>query len=274
LGKPEALFFWLAVYAYTGAFLVQLASLIFKKPSWGPIGWRIALGGFAAHTAIIASRWIAVGHPPVLMRYENNLAGTWFVMLMLILVNRWFKSSKILALVVIPIILIMLGQGFMARPITEPLTPNFKSWWLWVHVIFAWFAYGSFAVGSGLGIVYILKGRAKDVKTKVWTLFPELDLLDDIILRFVSFGFIAQTMMLISGSIWANSLWGSYWSWDPLETWSLVTWLTYGVIIHFRLTLGWKGNRIAWLVIAALLTEIITFYGISLITTIHTPLLQ
>ena len=162
----------------------------------------------------------------------------------------------------------------MVRPTTEPLTPNFKSWWLWVHVVFAWFAYGSFAVSSGLGVVYILKNRAKDVETRLWGLFPEVDLLDDIILRFVSFGFIAQTMMLISGSIWANSLWGSYWSWDPLETWSLVTWLTYGVIIHFRLTLGWKGNRIAWLVIAALLTEIITFYGIGLITTVHTPLLQ
>ncbi len=274
MGQFEEVFFWIAVYLYALAFLLQLASLIFKKPSWAPIGWYTALGAFGFHTATIAARWIATGHPPVVQRYENNLAGTWFVMLMIIVVSQWFKKVKIFALFVIPVILIMLGQAFTAQPELKPLAPNFQSWWLWIHVTFAWFAYSSFAVAGGLGIVYLLKSRVKNVDVKPWNYFPEIDLLDDIILRFVLFGFVAQTMMLISGSIWANNLWGSYWSWDPLETWSLVTWLTYGIILHFRLTMGWKGKRIAWLVLGAILTEIITFYGIGIIVTVHAPLLQ
>jgi cytochrome c-type biogenesis protein CcsB len=193
---------------------------------------------------------------------------------MLILVNRWFKKIKIFGLVVVPIVLLMLGQGALLGSAAEPLRPNFKSWWLWIHVIFAWFAYSAFAVGGGLGLIYLLKQRAGESEAKIWQLFPELDMIDDLILRFISFGFISQTVMLISGSIWANSLWGAYWNWDPLETWSLVTWITYGVILHFKLTLGWKGNRIAWLVFAAIFTEIITFYGIGFISNLHTPLLQ
>lgn len=273
MGKIETIFFWIAAYTFTVAFLVQLAAIIFKKESWVAPGWYLTLIAFGFLTATVATRWIGSGHPPVDGRYESNLAGAWFVLLMLVLVQRWFKRIKVFGLLIIPIVLIMLGQGIMSRPELRPLTPNYNSWWLWIHVLFAWFAYGSFAVASGLGLIYLLKNRAVNSDAKFWGLFPDVNLMDDIITRFVFFGFISQTMMLISGSIWANGLWGRYWGWDPLETWSLVTWLTYGVIIHFRLTLGWKGTRIAWLVLMALATEIVTLFGIGYVTALHTPLL-
>lgn len=273
MGKIETLFFWLTVYSLLAAFLTQLTVVIFKKTNWSPAGWYLTLAAFGFQTATIAARWIDTGHPPVDGRYESNLAGMWFVLFMLIAVDKWFKKVKIVGLFIIPVVLLMLGQGIMSRPDMRPITPNYDSWWLWIHVAFAWFAYGSFAVSAGLGLVYLLKDRAAALKSKFWDLFPEIDLMDDIIMRFIFFGFIAQTMMLISGAIWANGLWGSYWSWDPLETWSLVTWLSYGVIIHFKLTLGWRGRRIAWMVFGALFAEIITLFGIGFVTQLHTPLL-
>lgn len=275
MGKAEGVLFWLAVFTYTFSFLVYLAMSIFKREKWSIYGWSLLLGAFTFHSLSIATRWVETGHPPVMGRFENNLAGAWFVILIIFALNRWLKRTNLFGLFLIPLALIMLGVGVMATPELQPLSPPFKSNWLWIHVIFAWFAYSSFAAAGGLGFVYLLKERApaEGEKTVILRLFPQLALLDDILLKFISFGFISQTLMLIAGSIWANGLWGSYWSWDLIETWSLVTWLAYGIILHFRLTLGWKGRRIAWLALAALFTVIITFWGIGFISKLHTPLL-
>lgn len=275
MGQVEAVVFWGTAFTYLAGFIVYLAAAVFKKESWTTLGWYLAIGGFVSHTLAIAARWMETGHPPVMYRFENNLAGTWFVMLLMFVMYRWFKRVKALGLFILPVALVMLGYGLMTGPQLEPLSPPFKSNWLWVHVTFAWLAYSAFAAAGGLGLVYLIKNRLprQGENARFFRLFPTLALVDDITLKLVSFGFIAQSLMLISGSIWANGLWGSYWQWDPLETWSLVTWLTYGIILHFRLTLGWKGSRIAWLVVAALATEAITFWGIGFISNLHTPLL-
>jgi ABC-type transport system involved in cytochrome c biogenesis permease subunit len=89
--------------------------------------------------------------------------------------------------------------------------------------------------------------------------------------RYVVFGFITDAIMISAGSIWAKDLWGSYWSWDPVETWSLISWLIYGIVIHLRVTLGWRGSKLAWLVIGALTTVLISFFGVNLVvdTSMH-----
>jgi ABC-type transport system involved in cytochrome c biogenesis permease subunit len=89
--------------------------------------------------------------------------------------------------------------------------------------------------------------------------------IDESMFRFVVYGFIAEIIMIVSGSIWAKDLWGSYWGWDPVEVWSLISWLLYGLAIHLRVTLGWKGRRMAWLMILLLSTVIITYWGIDVV---------
>jgi ABC-type transport system involved in cytochrome c biogenesis permease subunit len=95
--------------------------------------------------------------------------------------------------------------------------------------------------------------------------FPSLDRLDELIFRYVIFGFITDTIMIGAGAIWAKDLWGSYWSWDPVETWSLVSWLIYGITIHLRVTFGWRESRLAWLAIIALSSVIISFFGVTFV---------
>ncbi len=274
MGAVEEVFFWATVFAYLFSFVSYLVAAVFKKAGAETIGWYALLTAFGLHTTAIGIRWVDTGHPPVVSRFENTLAGTWFMVFLLVLLDRWFKRVKPLGLFITPIALMMLGFGMLAGTELKPIAPNFQSGWLWVHVTFAWVAYGSFMAAGGLGIAFLLKRQLPDGggESRFLRLFPDLPYLEDIILKLVLFGFIGQSFMILSGSIWAESLWGNYWSWDPLETWALVTWLTYGIIIHFRLTLGWKGRRIAWMTAGAIVTEVITFWGIGFISNLHTPL--
>jgi ABC-type transport system involved in cytochrome c biogenesis permease subunit len=113
------------------------------------------------------------------------------------------------------------------------------------------------------------RGRSEGISKKI----PDLDIVDNLIFRFIIFGFIADTVMIATGSIWAHGLWGRYWGWDPIETWSLVSWLIYGAAVHLRLTMGWKNRRMAWLAIGAIVSVIISFFGIGFISGVHTQLL-
>ncbi len=95
--------------------------------------------------------------------------------------------------------------------------------------------------------------------------------LDEMMFRYLVFGFITDAIMIAAGAIWAKDLWGRYWGWDPLETWSLVSWLIYGVSIHLRITMGWRGVRFAWLMIMALISVVIVFFGVNFMSssTLH-----
>lgn len=99
---------------------------------------------------------------------------------------------------------------------------------------------------------------------------PSLEVMEDLQFQYTVFGFIASAIMIGAGSIWASKLWGSYWSWDPVETWSLLSWLLYGTIIHLKLIFKWGGRRVAWMLVFAIITVVISFWGVNFITeTVH-----
>jgi cytochrome c-type biogenesis protein CcsB len=272
----ENIFLWLGVLGYIVSFILSLFGLTFSREGGLAIGWKVIIAAFVFHTLAILSRWVATGHMPVMGVYENSLLGAWFVVLIYLLCWRWFPGVKPLCVVVAPIVLIMLGNGIMRGAELQPLEPAFQSNWLFVHVTFAWLAYGSFFIAACLGVAFLWKNRAEEQGRADEGLsgkFPELGILDNLIFRFIIFGFIADTLMIATGSIWAHGLWGRYWGWDPIETWSLVSWLIYGVALHLRVTMGWKNEKMAWLTIGSILTVIITFFGIGFISGVHTRLM-
>lgn len=129
-------------------------------------------------------------------------------------------------------------------------------------------AYGGFAVAFGLGIMYLIKVRHKGGSLKVeqssWLdRLPNENILDDIAYKMIGFAFPMLTLCIITGAIWANYAWGTYWSWDPKETWSLITWLVYAAYLHARLMYGWKGKRAAWMAILGFLAVLFTFFGVN-----------
>lgn len=264
MSSPGLLLFWLAVSVYALSFIFYLVSFVFKKERAGVFAFYLIGSAFVIQTIYIAQRWIVSGHPPVVGRFENSLWGTWFVVLIALILFFRRKGLRSIGAVISPFVLLMLGNGLVGGDLAiEPLSPPFKSGWLWVHVIFSWLAYGSYTVSAGLAAAYLLKRGESTAKI----------VLEDLIVKFIAFGFISHIVMVGSGAVWAYGLWGRYWGWDPLETWSLISWLIYGLILHLRLTIGWKGKRIAWLAILSLVGIIILFWGIGFVSKLHTGLL-
>jgi len=229
--------------------------------------------GVVAHTIAIGARFEATGHLPWSGHYEYALMGGWFIICGTLWVGWRNKQLQGLAVATLPLVIIMMGYGYMQNPGLTPKAASLKTIWLYIHVYFAWLAFGAYSLAMAAGVLYLKKKKnsQKAVPNPSYDRFPSLEHLDELIFRYVVFGFITDTIMMAAGSLWAKDLWGGYWNWDPVETWSLISWLTYGITIHLRVTFGWKENRLAWLAICALSTVIICFFGVNLVvnTSLH-----
>jgi len=143
------------------------------------------------------------------------------------------------------------------------LIPALQSNWLIAHVVTCFIGYAAFAVACGFGAIYLLKNKKKATAGTMLSQLPSLRILDEIIHKTLIFGFMWLTAGIVTGAVWANSAWGTYWSWDPKETWSLITWFIYAAALHARFTRGWGGHRIAWFAIGGFCSVMFTYYGVN-----------
>lgn len=273
----EIVTIWAAIFFITLSSLLYLTAIFFHKDRLLKVAKYLAWTALLSQTVSIAVRWISIGHPPVYGIYEHVLLASWATVLVFLLVIRSFPRLEILGAGPITFALLMIGYGIMSGTKHEALAAQYKSNWIWVHVGFGWLAYGAFTMSAVVAGAYLIKekaSRSKEIEPDSFlSKLPELSALDDLILRFVALGFIGETGMIATGSIWASSLWGSYWSWEPLQTWSLASWLIYGIFIHLRVTMGWRGRRAAWLSLIALSSAMFIYWGISLVSDVHTRIL-
>ena len=258
----EIILFWMTVFTYTLSFCVGLFAFVTGRQRSGRWAMRILWLGLCFHTATGVIRWIAGAHPPVTDTYELNLTGTWLTMLVFVVFERMRKVGSFIGLVVTPVVFLILGQGLISRTEATPMGPAYDSPWLAIHVIFAWLAFGCYAISTGAAVFLLLRKRLIALKSTLK--IPESDALDIVGYRFIVLGFINHAMMLVSGAIWAKNLWGRYWSWDPLETWSLIAFLFYAFYLHARAFLKWRFKRAAWLALFGLAVMAISFWGVSL----------
>jgi cytochrome c-type biogenesis protein CcsB len=271
----EGIILWAAIGFYMMAFFVYLYAIVFRRDRTLSWGWRFIVTAFIFHVATMIVRWVITGHPPVLWTYEHALLSSWCVSLIFIITGTLRSSVRLIGIIVAPVVMLIIGYGLMSHGTAhEPLPPPYKSNWLWVHVAFAWFAYSAFALSAFAASVYLLKERAERVGG--WTFLkrvPSLNILDDIIFRIIFFGFVGLSIEMGAGAIWAFGLWGRYWAWDPMETWTLISWLTYALYMHLWVTMKWRGSRMAWLSIAAFITILIAFGGIAMMFGLHATLI-
>jgi cytochrome c-type biogenesis protein CcsB len=263
--------FWATVFVYMAGAALVITGLIFHRER--PINLAVfaCTAGLLVHFVAIGARISHTGHLPVASRYENILTGAAVVMLFNLLAILSRRNLKPLLVFAAPFTLLMLGYALLNQPRYTTMSPVLDNLWMFVHVFFAWLAYGSYSVAAAVGVLYLIRGRprfegmAEDEIPPLIARLPTPPVLDDLMYRFVIFGFVAHVMMISSGAIWARDLWGNYWSWDPVETWSLLSGLLYGLWIHLRLALRWHGARMAWLVIGALVTVLFAFWGTSML---------
>jgi cytochrome c-type biogenesis protein CcsB len=265
----EEISLWIAMGCYAGSFILFLVALVFKKERLQVHGFRMTVLAFGCQTAAIGARWYATGHMPAMYTYENSLAGSWIMILTYFGLRYFFPPARSFAVAVTPLALLILGNGLLAGGELRPLEPAFRSNWLFIHVLFAWFSFGSYVTASCSGAMYLLKEKSD---RGFLIRLPELKLLEELSLRLILFGFFSQAVMIGSGAIWAQGLWGRYWGWDPVETWSLISWMIYGTNLHLRITLGWSGRKAAWLAVGSLLGIIFLFFGFGHGSSIHTQM--
>jgi cytochrome c-type biogenesis protein CcsB len=150
-----------------------------------------------------------------------------------------------------------------------------QSNWLTSHVITCFLGYAAFTVAFGCGLLYLLKNMEKGDKEKPSGFLgklPSLVMLDALIYQSIALGFVFLTIGIMTGSIWAHYAWGSYWSWDPKETWSLITWLIYAIMLHARYVRGWRGKRLAVLAIIGFACVLFTYLGVNYLPGLHSYL--
>jgi cytochrome c-type biogenesis protein CcsB len=269
----ETIFFWISLVFYSLAGGGFVYSLVFKNPRVMPKMTALVALGFVSQTIAIGARFFATGHLPWSGHYEYALMGCWFIISGTLIAGWRSRDQQGLAVATVPLVIILLGYGYMQHPGLTPMAASLKTFWLYIHVYFAWLAFGAYTLALAAGVMYLLKQRdgKRPMQNPTYERFPSLGRLDELIFRYIVFGFITDSIMIAAGAIWAKDLWGSYWSWDPVETWSLIAWLVYGLSIHLRVTFGWRDTRMAWLAIFALSTMIITYFGINLVvnTSLH-----
>ena len=221
-------------------------------------------------TMTLLLRWIGEKYFPLSNLYESLIFLSWGI-LTIHLFLEFQTKSRLIGSIATPITLFLAGFSTFSLPTDMqkalPLVPSLQSNWLMMHVTMMMISYATLIVGSLLSLLYIafLTFPLKNQKTEpsgiilndfnkeklISTLtYSKLSLLQTVDLwsyRIIGLGFPFLTIGIISGAVWANEAWGSYWSWDPKETWALITWLVFAIYLHSRLLKGWQGEKAALL---------------------------
>lgn len=262
----NASLFYITFAVYLAATACYMFYLAKPSASLGKLASWLLRGGFAVHMLFTLFRYLEAGHTPITNLHESLSFFSMAVVGVFIFFERRFKII-VLGSFVTPVALLLLLVSSLFPSALLPLNPALKSKWLVVHTVVAFLGYASFAVAFGAAIIYLMQERFLK-KRQISGLFqrlPSLDTLDEINYRCLTFGFPLLTVAIISGAIWAETAWGTYWSWDPKETWSLITWFVYAALLHGRLTTGWRGKKAAILAIIGFFVLLFTFLGVNLL---------
>ncbi len=265
----------LVTFGYFFSAFFYLLSLVLRKQGIGRLATWILWAVFVLQTGAIILRWVesyqqGIGHAPLSNLYESLIFFAWAIALIYI----WIEiktGSKTIGVFAMPFAFLAMAYASFSPDINtriQPLLPALQSNWLIAHVITCFLGYAAFAVSCSLSIMYLIKkplaGKKND-RPGLLSYFPGIPVLDDLIYQMIMVGFLLLTVGIATGSIWAHSAWGTYWSWDPKETWSLITWLVYAALLHARMIKGWHGNRIAWFSIIGFACVLFTYFGVNFI---------
>ncbi|MEI7899944.1 MAG: cytochrome c biogenesis protein CcsA [bacterium] len=252
----ETTLHWSAVAFYTASVIGVAYALIFAHPEKCAHALWVSAAGLLPHTAALALRYLHVGHGPYMMKYEVLSSNAWIAIVLLLLFLWRRPGWSPLALVVLPVSVLMLGFGLFTNPEARDLPPTLRSMWLVFHVLFNKLAVGAFLLSVASAVILLRK--LAGASSRWLDRMPDAETVEAYTMRFVGFGMVFWTTTIGAGAIWANQSWGRYWGWDPIETWSLVTWLSYAILLHARFLFRLKARPAAWGTIACFILSVLT----------------
>ncbi|MCG8472733.1 MAG: c-type cytochrome biogenesis protein CcsB [Desulfobacterales bacterium] len=262
------------VYAFSA--VMYISAWIFDSRTPEKIALYTGLVGIAGNLVGFLLRWYesyghGYGHIPLSNLYESLVFFALTIALIAIVIELRYNNFMISAFAM-PLAFLAMAYASLNPSISDkiqPLIPALKSNWLTAHVVTCFLGYAGFATAFGIGVMYLVKEHLGGKEGGLISRMPEGYVLDELIQKTVMFGFLFLTIGIITGSVWANSAWGSYWTWDPKETWSLITWFVYAIMLHLRYMRGWGGARIAIISIVGFAAVMFTYFGVNYLPGLH-----
>jgi len=255
------------IFIATGAYwLGLLARSDFAEKTGSALTWCAVTMG----TTGLLVRWYEsyligtdVGHIPVSNLYEVFVLFSLITGLLYLYYEGRYATRRMGAFVLLVIsaaVAFLLWYSFSreAHEI-QPLIPALQSYWMKVHVPANFIGYGAFALAAMIGVAELLVRRGI-----LASRLPSLEVLGDVMYKAIAIGFAFFTIATILGALWAAEAWGTYWQWDPKETWAFIVWLNYAAWLHIRLTKGLRGPMLAWWAVIGLLVTVFAFVGVNM----------
>lgn len=262
----------LGAAVYLAATVLHLVYLATQRPVIDTWGRRATWAGFGVHTLGLLVRFLEAGYTPVTSLHESLSFFAWCIVGVYLAVQLRYRVPA-LGGFVSPVALVFVLAAVSLGGEIAPLNPALQSFWLPIHVILLFLGDGAFALAAAAAVMYLIQERQlKRKKLSGWfNRLPSIDVLDELNYRCLTIGFPLLTLGIITGSVWAQQAWGTYWSWDPKETWSLITWLLYAALLHGRLTVGWRGRRAAIWALVGFASVLFTFLGVNYVLPLLLP---
>ena len=253
---------------YFLAALIGYIGLLSGKKTVERIAFVFSTVGVLFGLAFMITRWVKTGHPPMVRLFELTILFSWMIMVIGIVVSVRFKLGWLHPVAAIVVAICMAATAFMDSTV-QPLVPALQSNWLTFHVITCFVSYAGFAVAFLIGLAYYImrlgaavhmtsSGAISDETTRVF---------EAVMYKCVLFGVPLLTIGIVTGAVWANSAWGTYWSWDPKETWSLITWIIYAMYLHLRKRPFWRGTRSIVFNMLGFAAVLFTWFGVNYVLT-------
>ena len=267
--QPMEILF-ITIFFYLLSTAGYLAYLFFQKNYLHRAGYYLLASGFLCHSVAILHKLFQSGHIPVHNLHETLLIAGWTIVCVFFIFQYKYKL-KILGVYAAPLIVLVMIVAVLLPQEPVIVKNIFNSIWFIFHIITIFIGEASFALACGLGILYLLQEHA--IKAKSHGFFfkrlPSLERLDTTGYACIIVGFTMLTIGLLSGFVYAKLIWGRFWSWDPKEVWSGVTWLLYAALLHERLAVGWRGRKAAIMSIIGFAVLLFTFFGVNFLLKGH-----
>ena len=248
--------FFVVLGLYFLAVILQFSGTAFKKEGLTKAAWLLFVGAFALQTLFLILRGVVARRIPLSNQFEFANAFAWGIALLLIVVRSRLKADWLCTAAMPAALLVLSYAALQPKEITE-LMPALRSAWFGIHIGSAVFSYAAFILAGCVGLRYLLTKKQENADG------TRLAQMDYLIYRLVGFGFLFLTVVILSGAIWAEQAWSAFWTWDPKETWALITWIIYAVYLHLRLRRKKDAAFLAWFVVIAVPVVFFTFAGVN-----------
>jgi len=257
---------WLAIVFYLLSSFHYFIWMFSPVDKIGKRASRLLFTGVLIHAAIIALRMVEGGQLLCLTSFESMLWFAWSAAIIYLVVERIFRDVFAAGFPVAAIIgAACFYTATRLNPVIVQPFPVFQRGWFTWHVLATFFSYALFVVAFSVEIGYVVLARLLPSR-----MLSKYGMDADMTARFhrmahqvILFGFPLLTFGIISRAAWTEQLWGRYWSWNPEETLSLITWMVYALYLHAMTMSKWRGGRASVLNMLGFVCTLMTFLGVG-----------